>query len=208
MKLVMNFKKYSYLFLALLCLLMTFVFIGCSNNQNQEANKSNNKTMAKENELKAIIKTNYGDIEITFFEQDAPKTVANFVKLAKEGFYNGTLFHRVIKDFMIQGGDPNSKLPDWSLHGTGGPGYTFEDEINEHKLVRGILAMANRGSNTNGSQFFIVTKESTPWLDGKHTAFGEVTKGMDVVDSVENVEVNAQSHPLEDIIVQNIEIIE
>jgi cyclophilin family peptidyl-prolyl cis-trans isomerase len=123
----------------------------------------------------ATIETNHGTIELELFSDDAPKTVANFTKLAGEGFYDGLVFHRVIPDFMIQGGCPDGI-------GTGGPGYKFEDEINDHPIVRGTLAMANAGPNTNGSQFFIVTAPATPWLDGKHTAFGQVTGGMDVVD--------------------------
>lgn len=134
----------------------------------------------------AIMRTNFGDIKLELFEKDAPITVENFVKLSKSGFYNKTKFHRVIKDFMIQGGDPNSKDNDSSNDGFGGPGYVFKDEINNHKLLNGILAMANSGPNTNGSQFFIVTAESTPWLDGKHTVFGKVLEGMDVVEKIEN----------------------
>lgn len=134
-----------------------------------------------------ILKTNLGDIKLELFSKDAPKTVNNFLKLARSDFYDGTKFHRVIKDFMIQGGDPNSKDNDPSNDGFGGPGYTFEDEINSNKLVRGVLAMANAGPNTNGSQFFIVTAASTPWLDGKHTAFGKVIDGMDVVDKIEKL---------------------
>lgn len=134
----------------------------------------------------AIMRTNFGDIKLELFEKDAPITVENFVKLSKSGFYNKTKFHRVIKDFMIQGGDPNSKDNDPSNDGFGGPGYVFKDEINNHKLLNGIFAMANSGPNTNGSQFFIVTAESTPWLDGKHTVFGKVLEGMDVVEKIEN----------------------
>ena len=148
-----------------------------------------------------ILKTNLGDIKIEFFEKDAPKTVANFIKLSSEGFYNGARFHRVIKGFMIQGGDPNSKDDDWSDDGRGGPGYAFEDEINQHQLVKGVLAMANAGPNTNGSQFFIVTAEATPWLDGKHTVFGKVIEGMDVVSKIENVAVNENNHPTEEVVV-------
>lgn len=155
----------------------------------------------------ATLKTSMGEIVIRFYDKDAPKTVENFVTLARKGFYNGTSFHRVIKDFMIQGGDPLSRNPDWSLHGTGGPGYEFEDEINSHKLVRGSVAMANSGPNTNGSQFFIVTKTGgTPWLDGKHTCFGEVTRGMDVVDKIEKVKTNENDHPLEDVVIKSITI--
>ncbi|MFA5318185.1 MAG: peptidylprolyl isomerase [Patescibacteria group bacterium] len=151
----------------------------------------------------ALIKTNFGDIKVQFYEE-SPLTVNNFMNLSQREFYNGTKFHRVIKDFMIQGGDPNSKNEDWNTHGIGGPGYKFQDEINQHALVRGSLAMANSGLDTNGSQFFIVTKEATPWLDGLHTNFGEVIEGMDVVDKIESIEVNANSHPTQDVIIENI----
>ncbi|OGY62206.1 MAG: peptidylprolyl isomerase [Candidatus Harrisonbacteria bacterium RIFCSPHIGHO2_01_FULL_44_13] len=150
---------------------------------------------------RATLKTNFGDIKLEFFNADAPKTVENFIKLAQSGFYSGTKFHRVMKDFMIQGGDPNSKDDDWSDDGRGGPGYAFEDEINQHQLVKGVLAMANAGPNTNGSQFFIVTAEATPWLDGKHTVFGKVIEGMDVVSKIENVAVNENNHPTEEVVV-------
>ena len=123
------------------------------------------------------IHTNHGAIEIELFDDDAPKTVENFLKLSRDGFYDGVIFHRIIPDFMIQGGDPTGT-------GSGGPGYQFEDEFNDHKVVRGALAMANAGPNTNGSQFFIVTTQAASWLDGKHTVFGRVTGGMDVVDMI------------------------
>lgn len=165
-----------------------------------------NKEDKMENKFLAKISTTEGDVVVELYKDKAPKTVDNFIKLSKEGFYNGTLFHRVIKDFMIQGGDPNSKLADWNLHGTGGPGYSFEDEINDVSLVRGVLAMANAGPDTNGSQFFIVTAESTPWLDGKHTAFGRVVDGMDIVEKIEGVEVDMRDHPLKDIKVLSISI--
>ncbi len=155
----------------------------------------------------ALLKTNLGDIKVLFYVNESPITVNNFLNLAKGEFYNGTKFHRVIKDFMIQGGDPLSKDGDWSDDGTGGPGYRFQDEINSHKLVRGSLAMANSGPNTNGSQFFIVTATSTPWLDGKHTNFGYVIEGMEIVDKIEAMEVNAQSHPTEDVLVEGVELI-
>src|ERR1700685_3025899 len=129
----------------------------------------------------ANMNTSLGTIGLEFFDDDAPKTVQNFRKLSADGFYNGITFHRVIPDFMIQGGCPNGT-------GTGGPGYEFEDEFNQHKVVRGALAMTNAGPNTNGSQFFIVTIGAAPWLDGKHTVFGEVTGGMDTVDAIEGVE--------------------
>src|ERR1700742_2425957 len=134
---------------------------------------------------KATLQTNAGPIVIEFFDDDAPKTVENFRKLAGEGFYDGVIFHRVIPDFMIQGGDPEGT-------GTGGPGYTFEDEFNDHKVVRGALAMANAGPNTNGSQFFIVTTGAARWLDGKHTVFGEIVDGMDAVDAIEKSDTDAR----------------
>jgi peptidyl-prolyl cis-trans isomerase B (cyclophilin B) len=139
---------------------------------------------------KATLQTNAGPITIEFFDDDAPKTVENFRKLAGEGFYDGLIFHRVIPEFMIQGGCPEGT-------GTGGPGYQFEDEFNDHKVVRGALAMANAGPNTNGSQFFIVTTPAAPWLDGKHTVFGEVTEGMDAVDAIEGSETDARDKPVE-----------
>jgi cyclophilin family peptidyl-prolyl cis-trans isomerase len=154
----------------------------------------------------AVIKTNFGDIAVKFYAEASPIAVNNFLNLAKDGFYNGTKFHRVIKDFMIQGGDPNSKDSDWSNDGQGGPGYQFQDEINQHKLVKGSLAMANSGPNTNGSQFFIVTASSTPHLDGKHTNFGYVTNGLDVVEKIEKVAVNENDHPTEDVIINSIEL--
>jgi peptidyl-prolyl cis-trans isomerase B (cyclophilin B) len=147
----------------------------------------------------ALIQTSEGDIEINFFDDAAPKTVANFQKLAGEGFYDGLVFHRVIKDFMIQGGCPQGT-------GTGGPGYTFEDEFNDHKIVRGALAMANAGPNTNGSQFFIVTIPAADWLDGKHTVFGEVASGMEVVDAIENSDTDGRDAPIEPKLIEKIEI--
>jgi peptidyl-prolyl cis-trans isomerase B (cyclophilin B) len=149
----------------------------------------------------ATLRTNHGAIEVELFDDDAPKTVENFRKLAGDGFYDGVIFHRVIKDFMIQGGDPTGT-------GTGGPGYTFEDEINDHKIVRGALAMANAGPNTNGSQFFIVTTDAAPWLDGKHTVFGNVTSGMEVVDAIEGQATGARDKPLEDCVIEHVELAE
>ena len=147
----------------------------------------------------ATMKTSEGDIVLELFDEDAPKTVSNFKKLASDGFYDGLVFHRIIDDFMIQGGCPQGT-------GTGGPGYTFEDEINDHKLVRGSLAMANAGPNTNGSQFFIVTLEATPWLDGKHTVFGQVTDGMDVVDKLEGLPTDGRDKPREDAKIEKLTI--
>jgi peptidyl-prolyl cis-trans isomerase B (cyclophilin B) len=135
--------------------------------------------------------TNHGDIVLELFDEDAPETVGNFRRLAEDGFYDGLIFHRVISDFMIQGGCPQGT-------GTGGPGYTFKDEINDHKIVKGALAMANAGPNTNGSQFFLVTTEAAPWLDGKHTVFGEVKDGMDVVDTIGTLETDGRDRPREE----------
>ena len=147
----------------------------------------------------ATLHTNAGAIEIEFFDEDAPKTVENFRKLAGDGYYDGLIFHRVIPDFMVQGGCPQGT-------GTGGPGYTFEDEFNQHKIVRGALAMANSGPNTNGSQFFIVTTGAAPWLDGKHTVFGQVVEGMDVVDAFEAAETDAQDRPRETQLIERVEL--
>jgi cyclophilin family peptidyl-prolyl cis-trans isomerase len=155
----------------------------------------------------AEIETNFGKIKVKFYNTDSPVTVNNFMKLSSQKFYNSTKFHRVIKDFMIQGGDPNSKDDDWSNDGTGGPGYKFKDEINSHKLVKGSLAMANSGPNTNGSQFFIVTAEAASWLDGKHTNFGEVALGMNVVDKIQNVAKNEKDHPTQDVIIKSITLL-
>jgi cyclophilin family peptidyl-prolyl cis-trans isomerase len=147
----------------------------------------------------ATMHTNHGEIQLELFDGDAPKTVDNFVKLSKDGYYDGLIFHRVIRDFMIQGGCPQGT-------GTGGPGYEFEDEINDNKIVRGALAMANAGPNTNGSQFFIVTTEAAPWLDGKHTVFGRVTSGMETVDSIEGTETGAQDRPVKDAVIERVEV--
>jgi cyclophilin family peptidyl-prolyl cis-trans isomerase len=147
----------------------------------------------------ATLHTNRGAIELELYPEDAPKTVENFVKLAGERFYDGVIFHRVIPDFMIQGGDPTGT-------GTGGPGYQFEDEFNDHKVERGALAMANAGPNTIGSQFFIVTADAAPWLDRKHTVFGKVTSGMDVVDEIQNVDRDARDKPREDVTIDRVEL--
>jgi peptidyl-prolyl cis-trans isomerase B (cyclophilin B) len=149
----------------------------------------------------ATLHTNHGPIEVELFDGDAPKTVENFRTLAGDGFYDGVVFHRVIPDFMIQGGDPTGT-------GMGGPGYTFEDESNDRSVVRGVLAMANAGPNTNGSQFFIVTAEATPWLDGKHTVFGRVTDGMDVVDTISQVATDANDKPREPVLLERVELSE
>jgi cyclophilin family peptidyl-prolyl cis-trans isomerase len=147
----------------------------------------------------ATIHTNHGAIEVELFDEDAPKTVENFATLARKGFYDGVTFHRVIPDFMIQGGDPTGT-------GSGGPGYQFEDEANDQPVVRGALAMANAGPNTNGSQFFVVTADAAPWLDGKHTVFGRVTSGMDVVDKISELPRDARDKPREDATMERVEI--
>jgi peptidyl-prolyl cis-trans isomerase B (cyclophilin B) len=151
--------------------------------------------------MNATLHTNHGGIELELFPDDAPKTVENFTKLARDGFYDGVIFHRVIPDFMIQGGDPTGT-------GSGGPGYSFEDEFNDHKVERGALAMANAGPNTNGSQFFIVTTESAPWLDGKHTVFGRVTSGIEVADRISEVPRDARDKPSEDVIIERIVLLD
>jgi cyclophilin family peptidyl-prolyl cis-trans isomerase len=145
----------------------------------------------------ATLQTNHGAIEIELYDDDAPTTVGNFLKLARDGFYDGVIFHRIIPDFMIQGGDPTGT-------GSGGPGYQFEDEFNSHKVDRGALAMANAGPNTNGSQFFIVTADSCPWLDGKHTVFGRVTGGMDVVEAIEATPTGGQDRPIDDVVIESV----
>jgi len=147
----------------------------------------------------ATLQTNHGPIAVELYDDDAPKTVDNFLSLARSDFYNGVIFHRVIPDFMIQGGDPTGT-------GRGGPGYTFEDEANDHPVVRGALAMANAGPNTNGSQFFIVTTEAAPWLNGKHTVFGRVTDGMDVVDAISAVDTDGSDRPRADVIIERVDV--
>ncbi len=148
---------------------------------------------------KATIYTSEGPIEIELFPNEAPKTVVNFTKLAGEGFYDGLIFHRVIPDFMIQGGCPQGT-------GTGGPGYQFEDEFNHHKIERGALAMANSGPNTNGSQFFIVTTEAASWLDGKHSVFGKITSGQEVADTISMVERDGRDAPLSPVTIDRVEL--
>ena len=149
---------------------------------------------------KAAMQTNQGTIELELFDEAAPKTVENFRKLAQDGFYDGVIFHRVIPDFMIQTGDPTGT-------GTGGPGYQFEDEFNDHRVERGALAMANAGPNTNGSQFFIVTADACPWLDGKHTVFGKVTSGMDVADAISNVDTDSGDKPRDEVRIESVALV-
>lgn len=204
----LNYTNYVYLGLAVILVASLGAIFYRSMNSN-ETNKNTSKIELKNKTMDTkiiTIKTTKGDIKIELFEKDAPITVANFLKLAKDDFYNKTKFHRVIKGFMIQGGDPLSKEDDTRYYGRGGPGYTFEDEVNNQKVVRGALAMANSGPNTNGSQFFIVTAEATPWLDGKHTVFGKVIEGMDVVDKIENTQTGANDLPVKPIEVSSVEV--
>jgi len=195
---------------------------------------SEDDRIAVEN-IQAVLRTSMGEVRVSFFPAETPRTIMNFANLAKADFYDGTTFHRVIEGFMIQVGDPNSRDEDKSNDGQGGPDYTFEDEINpkvlgglseedisaleaegyaynydipsSHNVVRGVMAMANSGPNTNGSQFFILTGDEAPWLDGRHTVFGEVVSGMDIVDAIEVVEVDENSNPLEDIVLEKVIIL-
>lgn len=183
------------------------VLTACSHTVAPEAEDKEITSNASAQEV--VLKTIKGDITVELFPERVPITVANFLKLARENFYDGIKFHRVIPDFMIQTGDPNSKDDDWSDDGMGGPGYTFADEVSPaDQLVKGTVAMANSGPNTNGSQFFIVTAEATPWLNGKHTIFGRVTEGMDIVDAISKVERNndQENHPIEDIVIEDVVI--
>jgi cyclophilin family peptidyl-prolyl cis-trans isomerase len=148
---------------------------------------------------RATLQTSHGPIALDLYDEEAPKTVENFLTLCRQGFYDGLTFHRVIPDFMVQGGCPLGT-------GTGGPGYTFEDEINRHRIVRGALAMANAGPDTNGSQFFILTRDEAPWLDGKHTVFGRVESGMEAVDAIESVDTGANDRPLEPVVIERVEV--
>ncbi len=171
------------------------------------ANEDNRQSVDLANVTQATFKTNMGDITVEFYREDSPKTVENFVKLASTGFYDGVKFHRVIKDFMIQSGDPLSKDDNMKARwGTGGPGYAFADEFNNRPLVQGSLAMANAGPDTNGSQFFIVTAQSTPWLDGKHTNFGMVINGLDVVMAIQEVPTEGPDRPVDPVIIESVEL--
>jgi peptidyl-prolyl cis-trans isomerase B (cyclophilin B) len=147
----------------------------------------------------AQVHTTRGDFTVELLPSLAPEHVNSFVFLARDEFYNGTVFHRIVPGFVAQGGDPTGT-------GTGGPGYTFEDEFNQHKVERGVLAMANAGPNTNGSQFFIVVAEAAPWLDGKHTVFGRVTSGMDVVDTIVDLPRDARDKPAEDVTIERVSV--
>ena len=150
---------------------------------------------------KATMQTNQGTIEIELFDDDAPKTAENFKKLANDGFYNGVIFHRVIPDFMIQGGCPEGT-------GRGGPGYTFEDEFNDHKIERGALAMANAGPNTNGSQFFIISGADGCRLPPQYSLFGKVVKGLEIVEAMQSVATGSGDKPRDDLVIHSVTITE
>ncbi len=204
----MNFyEKHNTAIIIVVCLValsVGVIYLGNKSIQNRDVLASMAIKNSAESFSGATIVTNYGTINISFFPQKAPNTVNNFVKLVSKNFYNGTKFHRVIKDFMIQGGDPNSKSDDKSSYGMGGPGYKFNDEINDTPMVQGIVAMANSGPNTNGSQFFIITAPSTPWLQGGYTAFAKVTDGMDVALQISKIATDKNDVPIDPVIVENI----
>jgi cyclophilin family peptidyl-prolyl cis-trans isomerase len=183
------------------------VLIGFASGGNKTISQNNNIKITKfmpEKKQNITLETSLGNIDLELYSEQAPKTVANFVKLASDGFYDGTKFHRVIKGFMIQGGDPYTKGEDTSVYGTGGPGYKFEDEANDLPMVSGMLAMANSGPDTNGSQFFIITAKETPWLVGHHTVFGKVTAGMDIVTKIENTRTGANDLPVVAVVVNKV----
>lgn len=198
----MGSKKTKLIFaiLAFLILAGLVVFSGFGRSKGSDGN-----TMRKDVTFSgAALVTNLGEIEIQFATGTAPKTVNNFIKLSEKSFYEGTLFHRVTKDF-IQGGDPLTKGADQSVYGTGGPGYKFKDEVSANdKIVRGVVAMANSGPNTNGSQFFIVTVKEAPWLDGKHTIFARVTRGMDVVDKISHLQTGKNNLPIKPVVLEKV----
>jgi cyclophilin family peptidyl-prolyl cis-trans isomerase len=203
------FNPSAILYVILLVIITLLIGIASDSKDTMPTNITGNINQEKIMEKNQIvnIETTLGNIEIELFTDKAPKTVENFLKLAKEGFYENTKFHRVIKGFMIQGGDPYTRGEDTSVYGTGGPGYKFADEQNDEQMVRGMLAMANSGPNTNGSQFFIVTAGETPWLTGKHTIFGKVISGMEVVDMIENSRTNENDLPLTPVIVNKVVVV-
>lgn len=196
----------SYVFLLILATGMAILYFTVAKAEKiaDQWSAMSSATVGEISDDEALIRTLLGDIKVELLKDKAPKTVDNFIKLAKSGFYDNTKFHRVIENFMIQGGDPNSKGDNKTTYGLGGPGYQFDDEISDEPLVRGIVAMANSGPNTNGSQFFIITAAETPWLQGKHTAFGKVISGMDIVDKISRVARDGDDVPLHQVIVEKI----
>lgn len=191
------------LYIVLLIIIGLIIFFASGRGDNRSNIQT--KTMIKKS-TNVILETSFGNIEVALLDDKAPKTVENFLKLTKSGFYDKTKFHRVIKNFMIQGGDPYTKGEDVSVYGTGGPGYKFDDERNDIKLARGIMAMANSGPNTNGSQFFIMTARQDIQLYGYYTPFGKVISGMDVVDKIESVETNEKDRPLTSVFLKKVTI--
>ena len=197
----------------ILLFLMMLVFIlsiGCASDkvtQKEDVTpKKDEKSVVQKTEEKnnsiAVFETSKGTFKVELFANKAPLTVANFITLAKKNYYDGVIFHRVIDKFMIQGGDPTGT-------GRGGPGYTIKDEFSptlKHDKA-GILSMANAGPDTGGSQFFI-TLEATPWLDGKHSVFGQVVEGLDVVQTIGKVKTNASDKPVEDVVIKKLTILE
>lgn len=200
-------KNLTVFLIVLIVSLATLFFLGSRDKELPEGIIMNTEQTQSSERVEVKLQTNLGEIILELYPKKAPKTVDNFVTLARDGFYDGTKFHRVIKEFMIQGGDPLSKddsqRPYW---GTGGPGYKFEDEPNDLLLEKGVLAMANSGPDTNGSQFFIITAEATPWLQGKHTGFGKVVSGMEIVEKIENQPIGSSDQPLESIVVEKVEV--
>jgi cyclophilin family peptidyl-prolyl cis-trans isomerase len=192
------------LYLGILIVIVLLIGFATSGKNDNDKNKETKNML--ENKKVVVMETNLGNIELELYADQAPKTVANFVKLATASFYDNTKFHRVIKGFMIQGGDPYTKGEDTSVYGTGGPGYQFADESNDLPMVRGMIAMANSGPNTNGSQFFIITAPETPWLTGKHTVFGKVISGMETVDKIENSKTDSNDLPLASVVVNKVTV--
>lgn len=206
----MNFwdkhKQVSLIIIGLIIVFCIIYYFGNKSITNGEAMVNASIKNSNENFSGAIISTNHGDIEIEFMPDKAPNTINNFINLTQKNFFDGTKFHRVIKDFMIQGGDPNSKSDDKATYGHGGPGYKFNDEINDTPMVQGIVAMANSGPNTNGSQFFIITAPSTPWLQGGYTAFAKVVSGMDVALEISNVSTGQNDIPNDPVIIKKVNL--
>ena len=199
--------KSKYIYIAVVIILVviaTSYFIVSSTDEQKSTDMNNGQLINKQNMKHLItIKTNFGDIQFETYDLDAPKAVQNFITLAEKKFYNGLTFHRVIKGFMIQGGDPNG-------NGTGGPGYEFEDELNPQTesykagYQKGVVAMANAGPNTNGSQFFIMLENYS--LSHNYTIFGKVVKGQDVVDKIGNIKTDANDKPLSQVIMEEVVI--
>lgn len=198
----MNNQKTKLIFVTVSFLILAglFVFSGLGRSKGSD----NNTARKAETFSGAVLITNFGEIELRFATGTAPKTVNNFIKLSEKSFYDGTLFHRVTKDF-IQGGDPLTKEGDQSVYGTGGPGYKFRDEVSaEDKILRGVVAMANSGPDTNGSQFFIVTIKEASWLNGKHTIFAKVIRGMDVVDKISSLQTSKNNLPIKPVVLEKV----